>query len=337
MEKIIENTRKLIKICKNGIQVLAHFCLNFTKKHWVWYTIFLSMPTIWFTLCDSMLGTMIGIKDAGGNGTTFGITISVIVIIITFSIALLNNREIGRLEDSEISNLQGNVDYLNVISESVDVICTEKLVKLENSIIGIKSGKIKPVKIVTKPNTQLLKIAEKIAFCLSEIMSEVGQKVSSNDFYVTIAYNFPQEEDKWDWVKGTHVHDMSINTLTGSRKKTTFNHLKTTGKLCYFNNYKENASEEGNYLYNAEDINNVHLGKPAGSIFCQRFRFSHNNKCFIDAMVSISTQGIRFVEDESKTENAQNNLIKLVKEAFGTRINIELALLYLEHLYNAKE
>ena len=52
-------------------------------------------------------------------------------------------------------------------------------------------------------------------------------------------------------------------------------------------------------------------------------------------MLSISTQRKRFApEDDEQIKNARNNLVSLVKDYFGKRIEIELSLLYLEYLKN---
>ncbi len=110
--------------------------------------------------------------------------------------------------------------------------------------------------------------------------------------------------------------------------------LEIVKKTYYFNNRKEDAKKQGQYLYDNADETNEANGSPVGSIFCYNYKVKQGDIVYVDAILSISTSQKRFAEENNidKINNARDNMIRIVKENFGRRILIELSLLYLEHL-----
>lgn len=313
----------------------AQIAHNATKKHWVWYTIIISLPTIWFTFICNVLGTTIHIKDENGHFTIGGIILSIIVISVSIIISLFNNYYASKSEFGELERLRGYIEYLEKIENSVDAICDEKATQIRKIIQQVKkNGKVSP-EIISNPSNQLKKILEQIAECLVKFMERPDEKYTFKDFFVTLAYNFPLEDDKeWTWLDGTVERGISLQKLTDLSSKSTMNCIRNSHKTYYFNNSKEDAKSHSEYLYDDYDKTNEDNGKPVGSIFCYNFKIRQNGSIYVDAILSISTQGKRFAEegDKEKIDNAKDNMVNLVKEHFGRRITIELELLYLDYI-----
>lgn len=321
-------------MAKNKKKNYSEIIHNLTKRHWVWYTIFISSPTIWFTLVVPILSKFFKLQDAQGNYTTVTIVISIIIIILTEILAFFNNKYASNSEFGELENLRGHIAYLEKITDSVDMICDEKATQVKRTIQQVKEGSNEVPKIISKPSNQLNKILEQISVCLVTFMERPDEKYSFKDFFVTLAYNFPEENNEWVWLDGTTERGISLEELTNLQNKTTFNYIRTSQKTYYFNNRKEDARREDRYLYDSFDNTNEVNLRPVGSIFCYNFKVRQGNKTYIDAILSISTQQKRFAEDgnSEKIENAKDNMVRLVKEYFGRRITIELGLLYLEYI-----
>lgn len=327
----------MAKIKKNRAEI-AH---NLTKRHWIWYSIIISAPTLWFTFFAPVLGKTLRIKNETGDFTKGGIVISAIVVLISLALVLFNNWYASRSEYSELEGLRGHIDFLEKITDSVDLICDEKATQIRRIIDQVKNKKRNSPDIISKPSNQLNKILEQISACLVTFMERPDEKFSFKDFFVTLAYNFPEENQEWVWLDGTKERGISLKELTDPKNNTAFNYIRTSHKTYYFNNKKEDAKKDCRYLYDSFDITNEENGKPVGSIFCYNFKINQGNKTYVDAILSISTQQKRFVDedDERKTkndkiENAKDNIIILVREYFGRRISIELGLLYLDYLQN---
>ena len=307
---------------KKNYAEIAH---NLTKRHWIWYTLIVSAPTIWFTFVVSVFGKVLHIKNAAGDFTLGGKIISAVVIVLSFVISLMNNRYASKSEFGELEKLRGHVEYLDRITESVDSICDQKATKITRTIYQVKKENKNVPEIISDPRKQLEKILEQIAVCLAAFMKRPQEKYSSKDFTITMAYNFPVENKDWIWLDGT---------IANLENKSTFNHVRTSNKKYYFNNKKENAKKEDRYMYDSYDVTNEANGKPIGSIFCYNYKIHQGNTTYVDAILTISTKQKRFVneDDDEKIENARDNIIRLVDENFGRRIKIELGLLYLDSI-----
>lgn len=320
----------MAKTKKDYVQI-AH---NATKRHWFIYTLVISLPTFWFTFITPVFGKAIHIKNTAGDFTIGGKIGSIVVILFTVTIALLNNYHASKTEFGELERLRGHIEYLEKITDSVDSICDEKAIQIRRTIQQVKKSDKSSPEIISNPSNQLRKILEQISICLVTFMQRPDENYSFKDFFVTLAYNFPEENDKWVWLEGTVERAISLEELTKNNSKTTFNYIRSSQKTYYFNNRKEDAKKEDRYLYDSFDITNEDSGKPVGSIFCYNFKIRQGNSVYVDAILSISTQQKRFAADgdSKKIENARDNMIRLVKEYFGRRITIELGLLYLDYI-----
>lgn len=322
----------MAKIKKNYAEVIH----NITKKHWIAYTFLILSPTIWFTFIVPVFGQTLNLKNEAGAFTFVGKCISVVVILSAIISALFNNWYASKSEFGRLAKLEGKNLYLGKIMGSVDSICDEKSMQIIKTIHQVKSCKKNSPEIISNPANQLKKILEEIKSCLVMFMQTLDVEYSYNDFLITLAYNFPEENEDWIWLEGTIERGMSLVELTDLNNKSTFNYLRTSRKTYYFNNRKEDARKEDRYVYDPTDETNEANNRSVGSIFCYNFKVKQGSDTYVDAILSISTQQKRFADEDKpdRIRNARDNMIALVKDYFGRRINIELGLLYLDYIEN---
>lgn len=319
------------------IKKIAEIVSNFFKVHWFWYTIILAIPTAWFSIILPFWGTQLKLYNNSGL-TISGNIISVVLVVLFIVLVFLNNWYSSMSEKGKLEELQGEIDYLGTITENVDNICDEKYDQLRRVIVDVKSGNNDCPRIVTHPGNQLKRIIAGITGCLVKFMETPGNRYRFGDFLVSIAYNFPEDSDSWEWVDGMVEKDLTLEELLGPGCDSTFRHLMDTQEPYYFNNKKEEAKREHCYYYNKQDELNLQNGEPVGSIFCYNFKIKKGKMVYVDAYLSISTNRKRFsVDDKKICKNTRDNMVSLVRDSFGKRIGIELCLLYLEYLKNNKK
>ena len=300
---------------------------------WLLYTVLVSIPTIWFTVIVPYFGGILKLTKIVGEQVQFTVRGVISTIIVTVILLVIMYYKSKFQVKSQISELEDEVSYLRSITDNVDRICDEKYIQLQRSIVEIKENGVNPPKIISNPNHQLKSILTAITSCIVELMKTPDLNFAFKDFYVTLTYNFPLENDEWSWTDGITEKYMSLDELLSDSVKSTFNYLRKSKKPYYFNNKKEDAKREDRYVFNPQDELNFESGEPAGSIFCYNYKIKKGSKVFIDAMLSISTQKKRFApENDEQIKNARDNLVSLSKDYFGKRISIELSLLYLEYL-----
>lgn len=315
------------------------------KKHWFIRTISISLPTIWFSMVLPFLGRTLRLVQKEKNElTTLGWWITLAVVGGIFLANLIKNILEYRCEYDEIQYLENNLNYYKNIDEYTKFICDDKLSSLRNAISEVKkNGKDAP-RIVSRPNLQLKKILEKISSLMCILASKPNYKFTESDFLVTLAYNFPDENDEWKWVHETSEGSVCANELAKSEGATTFKYLLSTNKTHYFNNDKVLAKEQGKYEYNLQDTTSADAGRDIGSIFCKQYEIKCDGKTYIKAILSISTTSKKFIKEQKRKRvnkkilrTFEDNMVNLSKDIFGNRISIELCLLYLLELNEKKK
>lgn len=328
---------------KNKIEIIH----NFIKRHWITYTILTFIPTIWFSLIISFFGEflkIININDSGEKKFTLpGGVLTFTVVIIPLLITIFNNRHASLTESSKLEMLEKQKSFYEQLNKSVDLICEDKLKRL-NAVVNELKGEEhpSPPHIVSNPKKQLKAIIRQINDCLCVFLAQPDLKFKHKDFLITLAYRFPLEEDKqWVWLDASEEKGLALDILIGENSKSTFNYILKGNKPFYFNNDKKDAKQRDQYLYDSNDQTNADNENEIGSIFCCRFQIKKDNSTSIDALLSVSTYQKKFCNyidkrdemNKQKLKNIEDNLLAVVQDYFGKRIEIELSLLYLDELY----
>ena len=301
------------------------------KKHWYIYLIIVSIPSAWFSAILPYWGKFFHLIDENGFLTVGGTIATIIIMIVVAFIVFSHDSYLKCKEENDIEEITGKISFLQEIIKNVDNICAEKLSSIKNRIVDEKE--LEKAMIISNPNNQLKRIIEGITECLVNLLNNDKNNFKFGDFFVTIAYNFPQDNADWQWTEGNSNKDMELDELLKPDCLSTFNYILKTHKPYYFNNSKEEAKTNGQYAYTPLDELSAESKEIVGSIFCYRYQIKKGNTVYVDAMLSITTQKKRFAEENVEScKNVRENMISIVKDHFEKRIGIELSLLYLEFL-----
>lgn len=311
---------------------------TFFKKHWLWCSIIVQIPTIWFSVIIPFMGKKYALTTATNELTALGIIITIIIIILSSIFALLNNLITSRVEINNINDredLESEKEYLSTIISNINKICEEKYSTLVNVVATEKDSEVSRATIISNPNNQLKRIIEGITECLATSLSTKDNIFAPNDFLVSIAYRFPLEDNTWRWTEGIGQKELDFDVLLSKDCKSTFNYLIKSGTSFYFNNKKERAKKDNHYFYTPQDETLAGLKEIVGSIFCCKYQVKNKKTgmVYVDSMISVTTQRKRFCIDKSNIcKTVRTNMHNLITSEFGNRIGIELSLLYLEYL-----
>ncbi|BBF42871.1 hypothetical protein lbkm_1556 [Lachnospiraceae bacterium KM106-2] len=314
--------------------------MEWFKKHWIMYTLVITIPSIWFTVIIGQFGVKLKLKSPSGDLTKVGIILTFIVVIAIFLVNGYRNWISYSKEYDQLLKLNNEVTFYHYLEESEIALNNYELATLRSKIAQVYNHQIEAPKVASDPNQQLTRILEKINATMCVFLSKPGYKFSESDFFITLAYTFPCHETEWMWLEGTQEGEISIQELTSEEKRTTFTYLLHSNKTYYFNNSKVDAMQKGQYLFNEQEQTSFDDGEEIGSVFCRRYDISNHGKTYIRAILSISTNGKKFVDtmelDKNKKAGSEGifkaNMLNITKERFGIRICKELCLLYLKFL-----
>lgn len=319
--------------------ILMKKLYTFLKKHWLWCSIIVQIPTIWFSGIIPFMGKKYALLTDTNEITKLGIIITIIIVIISGVFTLLYSSITSRAEIDIINDredLESEKKYLSTIISNINKICEEKYSTLVNVVATEKDSDVYRATIISNPGNQLKRIIEGITECLATLLSTKDNIFAPNDFLVSIAYRFPLEDNNtWRWTDGIGQKELDFDVLLSKDCKSTFNYLIKSGRSFYFNNKKESAKKENHYFYTPQDETLAGLKEIVGSIFCCKYQVKNkkDGRVYVDSMVSVTTQRKRFcVDKSSKYKTVRTNMHNLITSEFGNRIGIELSLLYLEYL-----
>lgn len=332
-----KNKQSIKKIAANFIRRF-HSCF---QKHWIIFTIFLTGASWWFSLIITFFGEqfyLIGINEAGNKFMTWqGIVTTAILFLLLF-LTSASQIYCEKHNDDKIKLEQINASYVLIekVLTSVGDVCDNKFNNQIKLIKDIKDGKTAPPQVYSEPCKQLQKILDEISACLATCLQETELRVKKRDIYVSLAYNFPLEnEETWQWALAKQEKGLTIKQLL--TPKTTFYYLlnnEVEQPLVFFNS-KEEAYIQGHYLPDEQDERDRER-KLKGSIACYLITIKLDNTTYIRAILSFSTHNKMFVkdnEDKDVLDTVIHNIKETILTDFSKRINIELCNYYLQYLY----
>jgi len=270
--------------------------------------------------------------------TAKGIVGIIVVFIIFILLAFFNNKS---NDDKDTKYKNYKLELLEKLRELTSGLCVSKIVTLTNKIEKIIDGE-KPTPIISNPSQQIKSIEDAILEILCGTLSTEKYKFVPNDFSISLVYNF---DDNWI-LESTTDRTNSANDLIANNKSL-FYHLLNSKTDYLFYNSKQVAKNQNHYLdsnsdsYDETDNNHILLG----SILCKKIFIKGNSKNLIKAMISIATYDKQFVDippiektklsknDKERMETVKINIKEHVIKEFESRLEIELCLKYLEHLY----
>lgn len=316
--------------------------------HWIFSIIIVKLSGVWYSLILTYLGEYCHFIKYTNNARIltplgWGLTIALLLINIISAIAdryhELHNEE---KEANAITLAQRNLYAF--INEKVNSICQTKLYNQILEIEKIRDGKSYIPYIYTKPCNQLKTILEKFTDCVAFLISSKNHRFKSNDFSVSLIYNFPLENDSvWKWSE--RFSPSTLSTIDLLSPDSTFSYLISdeTSDNVFFNS-KQDAYNRHHYIPSKFDEKDKD-GNLKGSIGCFYFDFGNSSNVYIRAVLSIDTKRKPII-DESELNNDEDldyaiyklshNIIENLIENYKYRIGIELCNCYIQYLREKK-
>lgn len=237
---------------------------------------------------------------------------------------------------NEQNKLRQDLDFQIRLDNNVQDVCEVKLNTLRNFVADIQSGHEEIPKIIDNPDNQLRNLTTAINKTFARLLGQDDLNIRNNDINVHILYKFRDTvDDSWHYTESSSDYEYD-NLDELSKQESLFRKaLKENPYICFANSKQESLSRN-EYIPCPHD--SYKDGKLCGSIFYYKIPItsSHEHK-IIDAVITVYTCRQKFTESEDKEslKTVIFNIDTIITE-FKSRIQIELILLYISHLYNLK-
>ncbi len=300
-----------------------HGLYTIFKKHWIWNTIILFLPSIWFPLIINQFGSALLMTYTQGGKTSltvFGILSTLLVYLLVLVLLLLNSKSANREElrnQEQLNAIRSSYEQLNYIISCINNIGNNELNMILNGLAypGEDLDHSKQIEI----------ILQKIADCLANV-----SKIESKKINVTLAFKLTDCCKPWCWSEYSRTDGgLPLETLL-SNDRTTFHQVSSGSREFIFYNSKIKAEENEHYVFDAKDKSYRNVG----SIICKKINIGSSEKTYIEAVLSITTYGKKFVPDDNENliEIVESNIRDVIIPEFELHIQIELAQIYLQKL-----
>ena len=299
------------------------FIVDNLKKHNVIRTILTCLLPLWLSFGNAYLGEITGIKDEYGL-TLFGWIVNILVLIINITlnalVSFIPKREeiLSKEKDQILNSYKDTIAVNEHMLEITSDLCSHKLsIIVENTNEKLDNGLN-----AFNPIQNLQEISYKIRECVSYTTG-----ISKKKIVVSMLYKL-KNEDVWRWVNESDLVSYSTNggkDLVNNKNSTFFYVLNNATFVVY--NDKLEASKKHTYVLDNNDLSH----RKKGSISCNKIVIPVEDNC-ITVLLSISTYGIKFVENDSEKdiELFTQNLNDKILSQFNKRISLELLTLYLQ-------
>lgn len=325
-------------------RILSSFA-DFQEKYRFFSIIFLRLPVLWFPLVLTYFGDnlkLVSLLESGKRHlTVLGIIVTCVIVIVSLvaEYSLLNNK--GR--ENDYNYYKYSYYVLRGLKDSINNVCNTKKNTLLTKIQQIKMfDVVEAPLIVSNPQRQLDNLVKEMQSCLLDFLHvSGGKRWTTNDLYVSIAYEFPEDNTGWKWATEERGMDLPelFSTDDPDGNISTLLYLLNGRSSSVFFNEKEKARQRGVYLPDALDEFDDD-DKLLGSIACYENKIKKGDVTYIHFVLSISSYKKKFYENDMNVEqndglkNTRDHMENMVVFEFLERIGIELSLLYLESLYN---
>lgn len=168
---------------------------------------------------------------------------------------------------------------------------------------------------------------------ISEITSIPKQYMSVSFVYRYIYQGADEDSTNWKWIIGKeHTTQMKLNDFINNPETAIYNLVNSKETYIFSNDKKALADKpKPQYYMSTRDYNH----NKVGSIFLLKIMFSNNAQSFVESVLTISTYGRRFVENETKEYDShilRNVIFEEVFPFYQKLLETELGVLYLRHI-----
>ncbi|GAA1379924.1 hypothetical protein [Peribacillus frigoritolerans] len=307
---------------------------KWNQKRWLIIPLITSTIGVWFSLILTYLGINLHLLTVINNTrilTWQGWVFTGLVVLVS-TIFVIAQR-VYEFEELNNGKDKAELVLLNVMNSASNELCDIKYATLKEQIKDIKSGLNEAPQILSNPKEQLKHIIKCLNESLCTILSYPDYKINGKEMYICLHYNFPDENNREWYLAESLYAEKSISKKELLGNNSTFNKILKSKEDLLFCNSKEDARKQDSYVPDSEDHydenNNL-----KGSIGCYKIQIIHQNKPYINAIISFVTYSKKFVNTDDKKHidtlkyNVKENILSIYKK----RISIELCLLYISKL-----
>ena len=331
---------------KIGIKEILKKVADCLNEHWIWKTIILFLPSIYFPFFVKYYGVSLKLVDAKSKNelTSIGTRIAIALYVAVLGINILSNYKTKKdkekdLEHEEMiqafkNDIQVYQNTMGVYLRLMDVIgniCDDKFGSIRNYINdSLEKGTFnKPFNETIYPENQLKSIAKEMKLCISEMTNAPFNSIS-----ISMAYDFPVKKSAMYWIDQREVDSCMTLGQLKKNKETAFYKIYSEESNFLFFNDKSKAAKEHSYFFDKKD----HKYRDIGSIICDEISIQDEEGKIARIILTISTYGHKFTdsEDEQVLENMSELIEEVILQQFEKRIKIELAFLFVKKQYNQK-
>lgn len=233
----------------------------------------------------------------------------------------------------EKEKLKQDLDFQIRLGNNVQDVCETKLNTLRNFVADMQSCNKEIPQIIDNPDNQLRTLTAAINKTFAKLLGKNDDNVHNNDIYVHILYQFCNDANQsWFYTGSSSEYEYSDLNKLATEKSQLKKCLNQNPHICLANS-KQDEYEKGHYIKCPHDEEKD--GKLCGSIVYYKMPItsSHEHK-IMNAVIMIYTCKQKFTQhdDKDSLKTVAFNIDTIITE-FKSRIQIELILLYIKHLY----
>lgn len=266
--------------------------------------------------------------------------VSLVIFSILTGVSVLFQYSDHRYDDvyvqereAEKEKLKQDLDFQIRLSNNVQDVCEAKLTTLRNFVADMKVGNKEVPQIIDNPDNQLRTLTTAINKTFAKLLGKDDNNIRNNDIYVHILYRFCNDADEsWFYTGSSSEYEYDdLNSLF--KGKSQFSECLKQNHHIYLVNSKQIECERGYYIRCPHDEEKD--GKLCGSVVFYKIPITsaHEYK-IMDAIIMVYTCKQKFTQSDDKDslKTVSFNIDTIITE-FKSRIQIELILLYVQHLY----
>lgn len=292
---------------------------NYFVEHWVLSTLVLTISSYWFVIMR-LAGKDLNLIDDQNKMTVLAHVITWPLFAISFSFALL--KTVADKYNEQAKNRGGFI--LQRMLDSVNAVTSKKMRRFcEFILINHDRKDSKPFVDITQPKRQIESLLDNIQVTLSEIFG-----INRDEIGISILYK-PDSVNEWSWMYSVNtMHDLDLQTIIKDDHTTARQIIDGRFSSLFYPD-KRIGIQDSKYVPGSKDktFDNI------GSVLCRDISIGDSQK-YLRAVLSVTTYGKQLCEQNDI--DAINKIENIIIPTFESRIQLEMALLYIKEILSPK-
>lgn len=292
---------------------------NYFLNHWILSAIVLTISGHWFVIMR-IAGKNLHLIDSQEKMTILAHLITWPLFLLSLAFALLKTA--ADKYNEQAKNKGGFI--LQRMLDSVNAVTSKKMRRF-CEFIKLNKGKkdLKPFGDITQPKRQIESILDNIQVTLSEIFG-----INRDEIGLSILYKSDTSDD-WDWLFAVNTTNDLDQKILISNPHTAARQIIDGKTTSLFYPDKRVGIQKREYVSGPKDesFDNV------GSVLCREISIGNSKKC-LSAILSITTYGKQLCDQDDT--DAKHKIENIIIPTFESRIQLELALLYIKEVLSPK-